>query len=67
MPNPNYSKMTSAGKGALNKAMGSPPSEAMNEKTANWPGLPGKGSPDRSAGVKQSGSMGPFRHKKAGI
>ena len=23
------------------------------EKTANWPGLPGKSGPDRSAGVKK--------------
>lgn len=24
---------------------------AFNEKTANWPGLPGKSGPERSAGV----------------
>lgn len=67
MPNPNYNKMTSAGKGAFNKPMGSPPSEAMNEKTANWPGLPGKASASRAAGVPQKGSMGPFYHKKVGM
>ncbi len=25
----------------------------VNERTANWPGLPGKTGPDRSAGVKK--------------
>lgn len=28
-------------------------SASVNEKTANWPGLPGKTGPDRSAGVRK--------------
>ncbi len=33
------------------KAGGKPPKLTL--KTANWPGLPGKSGPDRSAGVKK--------------
>ncbi len=29
------------------------PAATVNERTANWPGLPGKSGPDRSAGVKK--------------
>ena len=29
------------------------PAAKVNERTANWPGLPGKTGPDRSAGVKK--------------
>jgi hypothetical protein len=35
-------------------------SDPVNIKTAAWPGLPGKGGPDRSNGVKKTGSMGDF-------
>lgn len=46
------SKQT-GGQGGSNKAMGKAPSLSMPEKTANWPGLPGKAGPDRSAGVPE--------------
>ncbi len=29
------------------------PAANVNERTANWPGLPGKTGPERSAGVKK--------------
>ena len=31
----------------------SAPETPVNERTANWPGLPGKSGPNRSAGVKK--------------
>lgn len=40
---------------------------SVKEKTPKWPGLPGKGGPDRSAGVSRKGSMGPFNVKKEGF
>ena len=57
MANPNYSKTSPRPTGGK----GSPPATGMrgtsgasvNEKTASWPGLPGKTGPDRSAGVKK--------------
>ena len=64
MANKLYSKFGSGG-GGSNKAKGSAPSAAMPEKTANWPGLPGKASASR--GGPQNGSMGPFSHKKQGM
>ena len=39
---------------------GSPPGEVGETKTADWPGLPGKGGPDRSAGVSKHGELGEF-------
>ena len=39
---------------------GSPPGEVGPTKTADWPGLPGKGGPDRSAGVQKHGELGEF-------
>lgn len=39
-------------KGA-NPGNGSAPNAKMNMKVANYPGLPGKTGPDRSAGVKK--------------
>ena len=60
------SKQT-GGEGGSNKAMGSSPSLAMPEKTANWPGLPGKASPSRAAGAPKTGYSGPFRVKQQGM
>jgi hypothetical protein len=53
MPNPDYGEFH---KELGNKAKSSPPKKGgkgagVNEKTANWPGLPGKEGPDRSNGV----------------
>ncbi len=55
MPNPDFSEFD---KQLGNKA--SPPKRkkgaaaaSVNEKTAPWPGLPGKAGPNRSAGVKK--------------
>ena len=39
----------------------------MPMKSPNWPGLPGKGGPDRAAGVKRSGRMGSFNVKNEGF
>jgi len=55
MPNKYYNNMSGAN---FPKKEGAPTghrggSQAMPEKTANWPGLPGKAGPDRSNGVKK--------------
>lgn len=42
-------------------------STTMPMKTADWPGLPGKASPDRSGGTKKTGHCGPFRVKQVGM
>ena len=55
------------GEGGSNKAQGSGPSISMPEKTANWPGLPGKASPDRSAGVPKEGAITKFRVDQEGM
>lgn len=60
------SKQT-GGEGGSNKAMGSTPSLSMPEKTAAWPGLPGKASPNRSAGTPRTGFSGLFVVKKEGM
>jgi hypothetical protein len=56
MPNKYHGNLTGNGKfsGGSNKDSrgGSSPS-SMPEKTASWPGLPGKTGPDRSGGVKK--------------
>lgn len=52
----------SSSQGGPNKALGSPPSQGMPEKTANWGGLPGKAGPDRSGGTPKH-----RRHKAEGI
>lgn len=72
MPNPLYNNMHGANKkgpgGHSNKAPGSKANEAMPEKTAAWPGLPGKAqSKDRSGGTQKSGPLGPFRVKSEGL
>lgn len=46
--------------GGSNKAQGSPANVSMPVRTANWPGLPGKSGPDRSAGVPNRGYVGQF-------
>ena len=64
MPNKYHSKMKSHG-GGSNKAQGSPPNAPMSEKTANWPGLPGKASSSRASGAKETGYCGAKFHLKA--
>ena len=54
----------SGGEGGSNKATGNPPSMSMPEKTANWPGLPGKSGPDRSGGVPNNGYFAGFYAKQ---
>lgn len=61
MTNPNYNSAANkrppskSGKGAPLPAEGRSPAGApMPEKSPNWPGLPGKSGPDRSAGVKRA-------------
>jgi hypothetical protein len=72
MPNKRWNSMHGAndksGGGHSNKAPGSSPKESMPEKTAAWPGLPGKAqSKDRSGGTAKSGPLGPFYVKKDGL
>ena len=66
MPNPRHQKIP--GGGASNKASGSAPNQAMPQKTASWPGLPGKAQgKDRSGGTAKAGPLGPFHVKKEGL
>lgn len=72
MPNPRYNNMHGANVkstgGASNKAAGASASVAMNEKTAAWPGVPGKTqSKDRSGGVPKTGHRGKFYVKSEGL
>ena len=72
MPNKFYSKdavpsKQSWGEGGSNKASGRAPSLSMPERTAAWPGLPGKSGPNRSGGAPTSGKLGQFRVKREGI
>jgi hypothetical protein len=56
------------GEGGSNKASGSAPALSMPEKTASWPGLPGKSQGgSRSGGAPTTGYAGPFHHKKIGL
>ena len=49
MPN-KFNMPFKAGHGATNGQRG-PDRKKVTERTAAWPGLPGKAGPDRSAGV----------------
>lgn len=55
MPNPDSGNLDTglANKPPKFKRKKGAPKATVNERTANWPGLPGKGGPDRSAGVKK--------------
>ena len=64
MANKFYDKR-GAGQGGSNKAQGSAASAPMPEKTADWPGLPGK--PGKSRGSPETGYCGPFYVKKEGL
>lgn len=50
MPNPNFKQMSGE---SPPKSKAGPGAPEIKEKTANWPGLPGKAGPDRSQGVKK--------------
>lgn len=71
MPNPHYNNMHGANRkgvgGHSNKAPGAKSGASMPEKTAAWPGLPGKSGPNRSGGTPKSGPLGPFHVKGEGI
>ena len=71
MPNKHYNNMHGANRkgagGHSNAAPGAKPAESMPQKTAAWPGLPGKGGPDRSGGDPKQGPLGPFYVKKEGF
>ena len=71
MPNKRWNSMHGAndksGGGASNKAQGSRPASG-SDKTANWPGLPGKTQPKaRNAGVPKTGHKGGFYVKSVGL
>ena len=57
----------SGGEGGSNKAMGSRPGLSAPDKTANWPGVPGKTQRSRAGGAPTTGYAGPFEVKKVGI
>lgn len=40
---------------------------SMKEKPVGYPGIPGKGGPDRSGGTPRKGYAGPFNIKKDGF
>lgn len=53
MPNKDFNDMISKdSSGAKTGARGSK-SDTVNESAVNWPGIPGKSGPDRSAGVQK--------------
>ncbi len=52
MPNANYNDQTKNSQPAKNSKSGTKGSVSEG-KGINWPGLPGKSGPDRSAGVKK--------------
>lgn len=66
MANKHYDKR-GAGQGGSNKPMGASPSAPMPERTANWPGVPGKTQKGRSGGTAKAGYFGPFYVKSDGI
>lgn len=56
------------GKSPAKPTSGTVQSAPMPEKTASWPGLPGKAQPrSRAAGTPTSGKLGPFYVKNEGI
>ena len=58
----------SGGEGGSNAPEGSGVPMGMPEKTAAWPGLPGKTQPrSRANGEPTTGKLGPFLNKKEGI
>jgi hypothetical protein len=72
MPNPHYNNMHGANRkgsgGQSNRAPGKKVGDSMPEKTAAWPGLPGKAQgKDRSGGTAKAGPLGPFYVKKDGL
>ena len=71
VPNPLFNNMHGANRkgpaGASNAAKGSRPASG-SDKTANWPGLPGKTQPKaRNAGVPKTGHKGGFYVKSVGL
>lgn len=57
MSNPNYQPTSPRPKSVSKVAPGGKrtgPQGSVNEKSINWPGLPGKSGPNRSAGVKKA-------------
>ena len=57
----------SGGEGGSNKAHGSKPTLGLPEKTAAWPGVPGKTQRSRAGGAPTTGYAGPFEVKKVGL
>lgn len=55
MPNPDSGNLDSqlGNRPPVFKRRAGAPAAKVNERTANWPGLPGKTGPNRSAGVKK--------------
>ena len=62
MPNKRHNDMTVDG-GVSNKKKAGDKGSVSEGKGVNWPGLPGKAGPNRSAGVKKVKT----HHKSKGI
>ncbi len=71
MPNPRWNNMHGANDksgGGHKDPAGSSIGGSVTQKTASWPGLPGKTQPRaRNAGVPKTGAKGPFRVKAVGL
>lgn len=57
----------SGGEGGSNKAQGGPSTLHLPEKTASWPGVPGKTQKSRAGGAPTTGHAGPFYVRKDGL
>lgn len=53
MPNKDFNDMIDNKSSGEKTGVRGSKSDSMNEKTAAWPGLPGKTGPDRSNGVQK--------------
>jgi hypothetical protein len=65
-----HGNLTGNGKhsgGAQSDTRRGAPSMPMPEKTASWPGVPGKTGPNRSGGTPKKGKRGPFHVKHEGM
>lgn len=69
MPNKRFNSMheePTGSTGAATRESGT--AKKGRDGTAAWPGIPGKGAPDRDkSSTPKKGFAGPFRHKSEGI
>lgn len=53
MPNKDFNNMINKNSSGVKTGVRGPKSDTVNESTVNWPSIPGKSGPDRSAGVEK--------------